>query len=66
VRVLPSHQIEARLDTVGVNVVLDMDRWETQLARINTAWRDLARRGEFSRVASVQATGDKVWVRLRG
>ncbi|WP_054651493.1 cell division protein FtsQ/DivIB [Salidesulfovibrio brasiliensis] len=66
VRVLPSRQIEAQLDGINLTLMLDMDRWDTQLERINTAWRDLARRGEFSKVASVQATGDKVWVRLRG
>lgn len=66
VRVLPSRQIEAHLDGIKLTLMLDMDRWDTQLNRINTAWRDLARRGEFSKVASVQATGDKVWVRLRG
>lgn len=65
VKFTESGQVELYLDALRLRVRADLADWQTHFTRIETVWHDLKLRGETGQVASIEASGGKVWVERR-
>jgi len=65
IRVTGSGEMELFLDGPRLALRFALDGFETQLNRLAQVWKDLLRRDELAKVASISAREGRVWVEMR-